>query len=112
MEDEREHIRKPVSAYITFNTVEGSSRANDLLKEKSPQGIYPKLFGFKIDCKRADNPSDIRWENKQVRFRRLLLRSLCFAGVIMLILYLTQILVVYPLLMRGQATIDVLPPVE
>ena len=30
----------------------------------------------------------------------------------MLILYLTQGLIIYPLLMKGQATIDVLPAIE
>ena len=112
MEDEKESIRTPASAFITFNKVEASSLAKELLTEKTPQGIYPELFGAKIRCTRADNPSDIRWENKQTRFGRLLVRSATFAVVMGVLLYLAQFLDVFPLILKGQAATDVLPTVE
>ena len=97
---------------MTFKSGKGSDIAQKLLETKNSSGEYPKLFGDTVKCRRADNPSDIRWANKQVRFKQLLLRNLLFALVVLTVLYFTYGWLFFPKLKKSQAEVDILPTIE
>lgn len=99
-------------AFVTFKTVKGSEEAKKLLTTRDRHGNLPQLFGDRVRCQRADNPSDIRWRNKEVRSTTLVLRNLLFALVVLTVLYLTYGQLFFPMLKKGQAEVDILPTVE
>lgn len=94
-------IIRPVSAFVTFKSIKGSDIALKLLEMKDSKGNYPQLFSDSIRCRRADNPSDIRWENKQTRFKTLLFKNMGFAVVVLAVLYYTYGWFFFPMLQKS-----------
>ena len=107
-----DYIKKPASAYITFKRVKGSQSAKKLLCKKDKDGNYPQLFGDRIKCERADNPSDIHWENKEVTYGQLFVRNTIFSMVVLAVLCFTYVVMFFPLLQKNQAEVDILPTVD
>lgn len=58
---------------------------------------------------RADNPSDINWKNKQITFHTKLVRTISFIAILAILMCLVYGTIVFELLKRGQAEIDILP---
>ena len=91
-------MKAPVSAFLTFNTALGADQAQDILSEELPDGTFPKLFGEHVRVEMAGDPSDIKWENKQVRFGRLVQNTVVFTIAMMIVLGGSYYRGIFPLL--------------
>lgn len=100
-------IKVPVSAFITFSDMKGSAIAKDMIEDHKP-----KLFGKTIQVRRADNPTDIRWENLEVTYWQLFFNQIKFYFLMCCLMGAVIYYIIYPYTRLLQLVTDVLPTTE
>ncbi len=90
IKENAENLRRPVTAFITFQNEEGYNRAI-----QSPKEEEPKWLGEPVEFEEAPEPTDIIWEHRPFTRKDQVFRIAMVSGITLMMLAATFVVILY-----------------
>jgi len=116
--EKKEQLSTPVSAFITFETQDGSERCSTYLMKKTERGLKNRkyrrinLLGEEPTLLRSTEPSNIIWENLEINKKTMKKRKCWVTLVVMLFILATFILFTFLKSVSGKNKLKYPPSVN